>query len=228
MNQNGNIIVTIFLVILIALIIYFAYYPTGFSSSNESVQETNPTDTLSTISQKTYTSLRETGTKTTSKDRNVKVTASIENTTEITIANTSIELSDNALINCSGLDINIKNSNIEVNTGKVTLNDEGVEFNGNVKSISSEDSSISYTGEKILNCIAKSKSIDIDNYVASVEQMKVNGTINANNVEKKLDDAYLKIEDYNGTAKLRDKTLTIDGLATLVSIVQSSTRISIE
>lgn len=218
-NSKGNIFIITLLVAAIILIVFFAYYANN-----------NQTDDLTALPRNDYnynssnplepkpgnTSIIDINTKS-----NFDITSTVEGINFFNITNSKIAFNGDITAKCSEkTEYFLINPEFFDFTGTIDLNSSKIK--GNVKTIQ--------VGENILtvNCLIELESFEnlqIRDFFGTIEQNNVSGILQTQELNKNLDKAFIRIQDFNGNITIKNKSTTLNGTAKEIRITQNQANI---
>ena len=216
MNEKGNIIITIVLILIIGLIVYFAYY--GTTTSNISDNVGSYVEDLSNGSSKAtdFNNPQDSFIP----DGNLELKATLNSLKSVKIDG-DIKISGIVNATCDNRELVLENPTLTDFIGDISL--ELKTINGRLTNI--------VLGNNIIpmNCTFNApdfEAIETENFKGNFEEVGVSGNIDVGgNVE--LNNAYLRIFDFAGSLKISE-TIEIEGIASKSIIVQDGKSITYE
>ncbi len=225
-ESNGGItviLVSILLILGVATIIYFAYFGNNGSKLsilddlNEPISYVDLGKDANTTNNSSIPKLIQ------DRDKNIWIKAQLEQLKIIKIKKNDLHISGKPTILCNENDeFIIVNPKIEDFEGTIDLNANKIY--GKAKSIISGENILKLGCEIDLENFEK---ISLNNFVGDFEKNRVNGVIDTEDLQKELNNAYLRIKNYTGKLIINKDIMTLDGNAIEIQIVQNGTNIVI-
>ena len=225
MNNKGNIIVTIVLLLLIGAIIYFSY-------ANQVPTKNDVKNSISTAKNSISSGLTDKLTKNDEKTKDnlvpkqdfnsfVKFNAEI-NTKSFNINTNQLTIKGLVKGTCGDKKLELKNPTFYDFKGFLDLNKKTI--SGNAKKITIDDSILWLDCDLKLN---NYKEIDINSMTGSFEENNVYFKIKTDNIDKEFKKAYVKIKDYYVKATITNNII-LDGNARLINVIADGMDLKIQ
>lgn|GEM_PF-6352656 len=225
-GETETILITVILLVIIGLIVYFAYFSDNTNSTfqnaakvdNNSLQNTLH---MQNVSNQNLSDASDDNTSATQTEF-VSLTAKLYNIDSINIINSDVIIKGNTYLGCneesfSLTDPLLKNFNGSYNFKEKTLT-------GKTQEITIKDNILN------LNCNLTGKEIDnisIAYFADTIEENFISGTIVTQELTKDLNQAYLILTDFNGTAAINSGFFELTGTSSSINITQNGTNVKI-